>query len=273
MIQLDKTFPTLDCSACILTPKMVDVANHPNIELMTYSQVEDISGYVGNFDIKVRKRSRYVDIAKCTGCGDCAEACRMAGRFPNQFDEGMGMRGAIYMPFPQAVPAKYTIDKETCLFLTKGKCGRKPQVRGRLPGQGHRLRTGRRNRGVQGGHHHRGHRLRRLRRQAEAGVRLRGVRQRAHRPGVRAPGQRLRPHRRKGHHDRAGQEEEEEGRRGGGSCQDPQERHLHPVRGLPRQERGQRVLLPRLLHVHGQAGPPGQGQGPTTARSPSSTWT
>jgi heterodisulfide reductase subunit A2 len=127
MIQLDKTFPTLDCSACIMTPKMVDVANHPNIELMTYSQVEDISGYVGNFDIKVRKRSRYVDISKCTGCGDCAEACRMAGRFPNQFDEGMGMRGAIYMPFPQAVPAKYTIDKETCLFLTKGKCGESPK--------------------------------------------------------------------------------------------------------------------------------------------------
>jgi heterodisulfide reductase subunit A len=127
MAQLDKTFPTLDCSACILTPKMVDVANHPNIELLTYSQVEEISGYVGNFDVKVRKKSRFVDVTKCTGCGACAEACRQAGRIPNEFDEGMGMRSCIYLPFPQAVPAKYTIDKDTCLFLTKGKCGEKPK--------------------------------------------------------------------------------------------------------------------------------------------------
>ena len=129
MAMLDKTFPTLDCSACILTPKMVDVANHPNIELMTYSQVEDISGYVGNFDIKVRKKSRFVDMDKCTGCGDCAAECRLAGRIPNEFDEGIGMRGAIYLPFPQAVPAKYTIDKENCLFLTKGKCGESPKCK------------------------------------------------------------------------------------------------------------------------------------------------
>ncbi len=129
MAQLDKTFPTLDCSACILTPKMVEVANHPNIELMTYSKVEDISGYVGNFDIKVRKKSRYVDMDKCTGCGDCAEACRQAGRIANEFDEGIGMRGAIYLPFPQAVPAKYTVDTETCLLLSKGKCGESPKCK------------------------------------------------------------------------------------------------------------------------------------------------
>jgi heterodisulfide reductase subunit A len=127
MAQLDKTFPTLDCSACILTPKMVDVANHPNIELMTYSEVEEISGYIGNFDIKVRKKSRFVDVDACTGCGDCAEACRLAGRIPNEFDEGIGMRGAAYLPFPQAVPAVYTIDKERCLMLTKGKCGEEPK--------------------------------------------------------------------------------------------------------------------------------------------------
>jgi heterodisulfide reductase subunit A len=127
MAQLDKTFPTLDCSACILTPKMVDVANHPNIELLTYSQVEGISGFVGNFDVRVRKKSRYVDVSKCTGCGACAEACRQAGRIPNEFDEGLGMRGAIYIPFPQAVPAKYTIDKENCLFLSRGKCGESPR--------------------------------------------------------------------------------------------------------------------------------------------------
>ncbi|NLA27728.1 MAG: CoB--CoM heterodisulfide reductase iron-sulfur subunit A family protein, partial [Firmicutes bacterium] len=124
MAQLDKTFPTLDCSACILTPKMVDVANHPNIELMAYSEVEEVSGFVGNFDVKVRKKARYVDVSKCTGCGDCAAECRVAGRYPNEFDEGMGKRGAIYLPFPQAVPAKYTIDPQKCLMLTRGKCGK-----------------------------------------------------------------------------------------------------------------------------------------------------
>ncbi|MDY6793790.1 MAG: CoB--CoM heterodisulfide reductase iron-sulfur subunit A family protein [Actinomycetota bacterium] len=129
MAQLDKTFPTLDCSACILTPKMVDVANHPNIELLTYSQVEEISGYVGNFDVRVRKKSRFIDMDKCTGCGDCASACRLAGRIPNEFDEGIGMRGAAYLPFPQAVPAVYTIDKDRCLMLTKGKCGDSPKCK------------------------------------------------------------------------------------------------------------------------------------------------
>jgi len=124
MSQLDKTFPTLDCSACILTPKMVDVANHPNIELMTYSQVEEVTGFVGNFKAKIRKKARYVDFSKCTGCGVCAENCRLAGRIPSEFDEAMGNRSAIYLPFPQAVPAKYTIDPERCLQLSKGKCGK-----------------------------------------------------------------------------------------------------------------------------------------------------
>jgi heterodisulfide reductase subunit A len=127
MSQLDKTFPTLDCSACILTPKMVDVASHPNIELLTYSKVEDVSGYVGNFDVKVRKKARYVDMDKCTGCGVCAQECRLTGRIPSEFDEGMGNRAAIYLPFPQAVPAKYTIDPERCLMLTRGKCGKSPK--------------------------------------------------------------------------------------------------------------------------------------------------
>ncbi len=127
MAQLDKTFPTLDCSACILTPKMVDSAGHPNIELMTYAEVEEVSGYIGNFDVKVRKKARYVDFDKCTGCGECAAACRVAGRIPSEFDEGMGKRSAIYLPFPQAVPAKYTIDPERCLYLTRGKCGKGPK--------------------------------------------------------------------------------------------------------------------------------------------------
>lgn len=127
MSQLDKTFPTLDCSACILTPKMVDAASHPNIELFTYSQVEDVSGFVGNFQVKVRRKARYVDMDKCTGCGVCAQECRLAGRIPNEFDMGLGKRGAIYLPFPQAVPAKYTIDPARCLFLTRGKCGKSPK--------------------------------------------------------------------------------------------------------------------------------------------------
>jgi heterodisulfide reductase subunit A len=127
MSQLDKTFPTLDCSACILTPKMVDCAGHPNIELMTYAEVEEVGGFIGNFNVKVRKKARYVDFVKCTGCGDCAAACRMAGRFLSEFDAGVGKRSAVYLPFPQAVPAKYTIDPESCLFLSRGKCGKEPK--------------------------------------------------------------------------------------------------------------------------------------------------
>lgn len=126
MAQLDKTFPTLDCSACILTPKMVDVANHPNIELLTYSEVIRVDGFVGNFTATIKKKPRYVNVDKCTGCGVCAEKCRMFDRIESEFDAGMGKRSAIYVPFPQAVPLKYTIDPESCLFLTRGKCGKSP---------------------------------------------------------------------------------------------------------------------------------------------------
>jgi heterodisulfide reductase subunit A2 len=126
MAQLDKTFPTLDCSGCILTPKMSEVANHPNIDLMTYAEVEQVEGSIGNFTVTVRKKSRYVDLDKCTGCGDCVDACRLNGWISSEFDEHIGKRSAIYMPFPQAVPLKCTIDKDTCLMLTKGKCGKGP---------------------------------------------------------------------------------------------------------------------------------------------------
>ena len=126
MAQLDKTFPTLDCSACILTPKMVDVSRHPNIELLTYAEVVDLGGYIGNFKVKVKKRARYVDVEKCIGCGECAEVCRLKNKIPNEFDVGLGKRGAIYVPFPQAVPLKYTIDQEHCIFLKFGKCGDYP---------------------------------------------------------------------------------------------------------------------------------------------------
>jgi len=127
MAQFDKTFPTLDCAACILTPKMVDVARHPNIELLTYSEVEEISGSIGNFNVKVKKKARYVDMDKCTGCGSCAESCRLVGKIKSEFDMGLGKRSAIYVPFPQAVPLKYTIDPDACLFIKHGRCGKSPK--------------------------------------------------------------------------------------------------------------------------------------------------
>ncbi len=124
MAQLDKTFPTLDCSACILTPKMVDAARHPNIEVLAYSEVIGLKGHVGNFKVKILKKPRYVDEDLCKGCGDCAEACRMKDRIPNEFDENLAKRSAIYIPFPQAAPLKYLVDPETCLLITKGVCGK-----------------------------------------------------------------------------------------------------------------------------------------------------
>jgi heterodisulfide reductase subunit A-like polyferredoxin len=109
MAQLDKTFPTLDCSACIITPKMVDTANHPNINLITYSEVVHIEGKAGHFKVILRKKPRYVDVMKCTACADCVAQCPVT--LPNEFDMGLGKRKAIYIPFPQAVPLKYTIDR------------------------------------------------------------------------------------------------------------------------------------------------------------------
>ena len=124
MAQLDKTFPTLDCSACILTPRMVDVGAHPNIDLMSYSEVIGVEGSVGNFKVKVLKKARYVDEDKCTGCSSCADACRLKNRFPNEFDLGLMKRSAIYRPYPFAIPAIYTVDGEHCLMVKKGKCGK-----------------------------------------------------------------------------------------------------------------------------------------------------
>jgi len=109
MAQLDKTFPTLDCSACISTPKMVDTANHPNINLLTYSEIVRVEGKAGHFKVMVRKKPRFVDVTKCTGCGDCAAQCPVT--LPNEFDMGLGNRKAIYVSFPQAVPLKYTMDR------------------------------------------------------------------------------------------------------------------------------------------------------------------
>ncbi|MBN1280887.1 MAG: CoB--CoM heterodisulfide reductase iron-sulfur subunit A family protein [Candidatus Thermoplasmatota archaeon] len=126
MAQLDKTFPTLDCSSCILTPKMMEVANHEKIELLTYAELQNVEGSIGNYTVTIKKKPRYVTLDKCTGCGDCAAACRLKDRVVSEFNEGLGKRSAAYMPFPQAVPLKYCIDDSTCLFLTKGKCGDEP---------------------------------------------------------------------------------------------------------------------------------------------------
>ncbi|MEA3254809.1 MAG: CoB--CoM heterodisulfide reductase iron-sulfur subunit A family protein, partial [Candidatus Altiarchaeota archaeon] len=112
MAMLDKTFPTIDCSICILGPKMSDVGNHENIELLTYSEIEGIEGYIGNFKVKVRKKARYTT-DECNGCGECWKVCPVITK--NEFDLGLGPRKACYIPFPQAVPLKATIDREACI--------------------------------------------------------------------------------------------------------------------------------------------------------------
>jgi heterodisulfide reductase subunit A len=122
MAQLSETFPTLDCSQCIMTPKMVDVANHPNITLHTYSEIEQVDGYIGNFQVTIRKKARSVDEHKCTGCGVCMTKCPQK-KIPNSFDCDRGMRTAIYVPFPQAVPNVPVIDRENCTMFKSGKCG------------------------------------------------------------------------------------------------------------------------------------------------------
>jgi heterodisulfide reductase subunit A len=122
MAQLDKTFPTLDCSSCILTPKMSLVGHHPNIELMTYSEVREVSGYVGNFKVKVERKPRYVIEGKCTGCNDCVKTCPI--NVPDEFNAGLTWRKAIYIPFAQAVPNCYVIDVEHCLGMNPIACGK-----------------------------------------------------------------------------------------------------------------------------------------------------
>ncbi|HEX3051900.1 MAG TPA: CoB--CoM heterodisulfide reductase iron-sulfur subunit A family protein [Aggregatilineaceae bacterium] len=121
MAQLDKTFPTLDCSACILTPKMFDVGSHPNITMMTYAEVESVDGYVGNFTVKVRKKSKHVREDQCTGCGTCWEKCPVKV-IDTEYEASLGYRKAIYRPFPQAVPKYPVIDIENCTYYKTGKC-------------------------------------------------------------------------------------------------------------------------------------------------------
>ncbi|CAG1007196.1 MAG: FAD-dependent oxidoreductase [Candidatus Methanoperedens sp.] len=121
MSQLDKTFPTNDCAMCILSPKLVETSRHPNIELISYSDVKSISGKAGDFKVKIVKKARYVDETKCTGCGSCTEKC--PSKVPDEYNAGMSKRKSIYIPFAQAIPRVATIDAAHCLYLTKGKCG------------------------------------------------------------------------------------------------------------------------------------------------------
>ena len=122
MARLDKTFPTIDCSICILGPKMVDVAQHEKITLHAYSEIEDIKGYVGNYQVKVRKKATYVDWTKCTGCGECMEKCPGKNAY-DHFNFGVAPTKAINIPFPQAIPKKAKIDPQFCRQFIKGKCG------------------------------------------------------------------------------------------------------------------------------------------------------
>jgi len=122
MTQIDKTFPTLDCAACILTPKMVDAAQNEKIHIYSYSEVEAVKGFVGNFNVTIKKKARYVDETKCTGCGLCTEKCPQK-KVPNLFNLGLDNRRAIYIPFAQAVPKVATIDADYCTMLKSGKCG------------------------------------------------------------------------------------------------------------------------------------------------------
>lgn len=121
MSQLSETFPTLDCSQCILTPRMVEVAQHPNITLYNYAELESLDGFIGNFKATIRLKAKSVDPKTCTGCGVCYSKCPKK-KIPSEFNAGLGMRTAIYTPFPQAVPNKPVIDKENCNYYTNGKC-------------------------------------------------------------------------------------------------------------------------------------------------------
>jgi heterodisulfide reductase subunit A len=121
MSQFDKTFPTLDCAACILTPKMVTAGNHPNVKLLTYSEVTQVDGYVGNFTVTIRKKARHVNEELCTGCGICQEKCPKKV-IDDIYEAGLGYRKAVYTPFPQAVPKFPVIDVPNCTFFQKGTC-------------------------------------------------------------------------------------------------------------------------------------------------------
>lgn len=122
MCRLDKTFPTNDCSACILSPKMADCNGHPNITTLTYHEVQKVDGEAGNFRVTILKKARYVNPKECTGCGDCLAKCPVKN-IPDKYEFGLTTRKAIYIPHAQAVPRVALIDKDHCNMIKKGKCG------------------------------------------------------------------------------------------------------------------------------------------------------
>ncbi len=234
MLQLSETFPTLDCAQCILSPKMVEVSKHPKITLMVQSEVTSISGFVGNFKVKVHQKAQYVDPELCKLCDDCTPVCPTVTS--NEYDAGLTGRRAIHIPFAQAIPASFYLDESACLGLNPVVCGKCKDActYGAIDydsqAEEHRDRGRRRGRR---------HGLRSLRRWQHGGVRARAVSGRDRRHPVRAHVLRVRPH--------------------GGPrvaairSQGAEERRLHPVLRLARSRAALHLLLEDLLHVHGQA--------------------
>ncbi len=123
MAQLDKTFPTNDCAMCMLSPKLVEVGRHPNVQIITLASVESLEGRPGNFQMTIRQRPRYVDITRCIACGRCIASCVYQDtKFPSEFEVGLGKRKPVYIPFPQAVPLAAVVDPQTCIFFKSGRC-------------------------------------------------------------------------------------------------------------------------------------------------------
>jgi heterodisulfide reductase subunit A len=152
MAQLNKTFPRLEDAGTLVHGEMVRAIEHPNIEVLAYSEVANVEGYIGNFQATVVRKPRFVDPARCTACGKCAEACVLAGQVPDDFQMGMGQRAAIYQPFPRALPPTYTVDPAHCLLLKDG-------LRSGLPGEGRRFRPAATGGQSRRGDHRRRHRL------------------------------------------------------------------------------------------------------------------
>ena len=242
MAQFDKTFPTLDCSACILTPKMSEVGparERHLVDLLRAGRGERLGGQFQGEDPPEGPARRWPN--KCTGCGICVEKCPRKV-VDDVFEVGMGNRKAIYTPFPQAVPRIPVIDTANCTWFTKRQV---PGLREGLPDQGHRLRAAGRDRRAGGGQHHHGHRLEALRLQAGAAIRLRAAGQRLHQHGVRAALQRGRPDQRQDRPPRR----QDRAQVGG----------HHPLRGQPRQHH-EPLLLGRLLHGGLEVRPPRAGE-------------
>lgn len=123
MAMFDKTFPTLDCAACILTPKMSAVKSHPNITMWTYSEVEKVDGFVGNYKVQVKRKPRYVNEELCVGCMECIDACiYKEAKYPDEFNQKLSKRKPIYIPFPQATPQVVLFDPETCIDFKSHRC-------------------------------------------------------------------------------------------------------------------------------------------------------